>query len=211
MGLGYILLELGRPGDTSLRGAGGGRCTPRMPEISSGPSFSLCSLSDPVGVLVACLPSWMPLEDLGLSSSGSPVPASFLPNRRLSKQTGRAFSAGLPTSSRLLGSILVSGAFSFGLPSRDTWPQASWSLSSLVTTFSASNLAASKRKRQSAIFRLTPGSQSIRGWMSSSLFTFLNYLSRSSRNSSQSWRDQSPMVRALVAWDARLMAFCVIF
>jgi hypothetical protein len=151
---------------------------PRMPDISSGPSFSLCSLSDPAGVLVACLPSWMALEDLGLSSSGSPAPASFLPNRRLSKQTGRAFSAGLPTSPRLLGSILVSGAFSLGLPSRDT----SWSLSSLMTTFSASNLAASKRKRQSAIFRLTQGSQSIRGWTSSSLFTFLNSLSRSSRN-----------------------------
>ncbi len=94
MGLGYILLELDRPGDTSLRGAGGGggRCMPRIPEISSGPSFSLCSLSDPVGVLVACLPSLMPLEDLGLSSSGSPAPASFLFNRRLSKRTCRAFS-----------------------------------------------------------------------------------------------------------------------
>jgi hypothetical protein len=111
VGLGYILLELGRPGDTSLRGAGGGRCIPRMPEISSGPSFSLCSLSDPAGVLVVCLPSWIPLEDLGLSSSGSP--ASVLPSRRLSKRTGRAFSAGLPTSPRLLGSILVSGAFSW--------------------------------------------------------------------------------------------------
>ncbi len=63
---------------------------PRMPEISSGPSFSLCSL------------------DLGLSSSDPP--ASVLPNRRLSKRTGRAFSAGLPSSPRLLGSILVSGA-----------------------------------------------------------------------------------------------------
>ncbi len=98
---------------------------PWMPEISSGPSFSLCSLSDPVGVLVVCLPPWLPLEDLGLSSSGSPEPASFLPSRRLSKRTGRAFSAVLPTSPRLLGSILVSGAFSLGLPSRDTWPQAS--------------------------------------------------------------------------------------
>jgi hypothetical protein len=163
VGLGYILLELGRPGDTSLCGAGGGRCTPLMPEISSGPSLSLCSLSDPAGVLVACLPSWMPLEGLGLSSSGSPAPASFLSNRRLSKRTGRAFSAGLSLSLQLRSSALVSGNFSFGLPSRDTWPQASWSLSSLVTTFSASNLAASRRRRQSAIFRFTPGSQSIRG------------------------------------------------
>jgi hypothetical protein len=135
---------------------------------------------------VACLSSRMPLEYLGLSSSGSPAPAPFLSNRRLSKRTGRAFSAGLSASLRLRGSTLVSGTFSLGLPSRDTWPQASWSLSSLMTTFSASNLAASRRRRQSAIFRLTPGSQFIGEWMSNSLFTFLNSLSRSSRNSSQS-------------------------
>ncbi len=125
MGLGYILLELDRPGDTSLRGVGGGRCVPRMPEISSGPSFSLCSLSEPAGVLVVCLPSRVLLEDLGLSSSGSPVPALFLSNCRLPKRTSRAFVAGLSASFRLRGSILVSGTFSFGLPSRDTWPQAS--------------------------------------------------------------------------------------
>ena len=134
-----------------------------MTEISSGLPFRLCSLSDPAGVLVVCISSWTPLEGLGLSASGSPTPASFLSNRRLSKQTGRAFSAGSSLPLRLRNSALVSGTFSFGLPSRDTWPQASWSLSSLVTTFSVSYLAASRRKRQSAILRFTPGSQSIRG------------------------------------------------
>ncbi len=87
MGLGHILLELDRPGDTSLRGAVVGRCAPRMPETSSSPSFSLCSLSDPVGVLVACLPPRVLLEDRGLSSSGSPAPASFLSERMLPKRT----------------------------------------------------------------------------------------------------------------------------
>ncbi len=77
MGLGHILLELDRPGDTSLRGAGVGRSAPRMPETSSSPSFSLCSLSEPVGVLLACLPSRVFFEDRGLSSSGSPTLASF--------------------------------------------------------------------------------------------------------------------------------------
>ncbi len=120
MGLGYILLELDHPGDTSLRGAGGGRCIPRMPEISSGPSFSLCSLSEPVGVLVVCLPSRVLLEDLGLSSFGSPALTSFLSKRRLPKRTSRAFVAGLSASPRLRDPTLVSGAFSFGLPSRDT-------------------------------------------------------------------------------------------
>ncbi len=144
MGLGYILLALGLPGDISLCGAGGGgKCAPRMPEISSGLLFRLCSLSEHAGVLVACLSSWTPREDLDLSSSGPPAPVLFFSSRRLSKRTGRAFSAGSPSSLRLRSSALVSGALSLGLPSRDTWPQASWSLSSLVTTLSASYLAAS--------------------------------------------------------------------
>jgi hypothetical protein len=87
VGLGHILLELDRPGDTSLRGAGVGRCAPQMPETSSSPSFSLCSLSEPVGVLVACLPSRVLFEDRGLSSSGSPAPASFLSESKLPKRT----------------------------------------------------------------------------------------------------------------------------
>ncbi len=113
MGLGYIFLELDRPGDTSLRGVGGGRCAPPMPETSSSPYFNLCSLSEPAGVLVVCLPSRVSLEDLDLSSSGSPAPALFLSKRRLPKRTSRAFVAGLSASLRLRGSILVSGAFSF--------------------------------------------------------------------------------------------------
>jgi hypothetical protein len=87
VGLGHILLELNRLGDTSLRGAGVGRCAPRIPETSSSPSFSLCSLSEPVGVLMACLPSQVLFEDRGLSSSGSPTPASSLSERKLPKRT----------------------------------------------------------------------------------------------------------------------------
>jgi hypothetical protein len=125
VGLGYILLELDRPGDTSLLGAGVGRRAPRMPETSSSPSFSLCSLSEPVGVLVACLPSRALRDDQGLSSSGSPAPASFLSGRRLPKRTSWVPKVGFSASTWPWGSILASGAFSFGLPSRDTWPQAS--------------------------------------------------------------------------------------
>jgi hypothetical protein len=51
------------------------------------PSFSLCSLSEPVGVLVACLPSRVLRDDLGLSSSGSPASTPFLSERELPKRT----------------------------------------------------------------------------------------------------------------------------
>ncbi len=125
MGLGYILLALGLPGDVSLRGAGGGWCASRMPEIPSGLLFRLCSLSEPTGVLVAGLSSWTPREDLDLSSSSPPAPVLFFSSHRPSKRTGRAFSAVSPSSLRLRSSALTSGAFSLGLPSRDTWPQAS--------------------------------------------------------------------------------------
>ena len=44
--------------ETSLSAVqGGGKCAPRMPEISSGLPFRLFSLSEPVGVLVVCLSS----------------------------------------------------------------------------------------------------------------------------------------------------------
>ncbi len=75
MGLGHILRELDHPGDTSLGGAGVGRREFLMPETSSNPSFKLCSLSEPVGVLVVCFPSRVLRDDLGLSSSSSPVAA----------------------------------------------------------------------------------------------------------------------------------------
>ncbi len=95
MGLGYILLALGLPGDVSLRGAGGGKCASRMPEIPSGLLFRLCSLSEPTGVLVAGLSSWTPREDLDLSSSSPPAPVLFLSSLRPSKRTGRALLRGL--------------------------------------------------------------------------------------------------------------------
>jgi hypothetical protein len=87
VGLGHILRELDRPGDTSHRDAGVGRRAPWMPETSSNPSFSLSSLSEPVGVLVACLPSRVLQDDLGLSSSSSPASTPFLSERELPKLT----------------------------------------------------------------------------------------------------------------------------
>ena len=123
--MGYILLALGFPGDASLLDTKGGWRTSLIPEIPSGLLFRLCSLSEPTGVLVAGLSSWTPRDDLDLSSSGPPALAPFPSSRRLSKRTGRAFSRGSPSSLRLRNSALVSGTFSLGLPSRDTWPQAS--------------------------------------------------------------------------------------
>jgi hypothetical protein len=87
VGLGHILWELDHPGDTSLHGVGVGRREFLMPETSSNSSFSLCSLSEPVGVLVVCLSSGVLRDDLGRSSSGSPVPelaaeANLLTSRR---------------------------------------------------------------------------------------------------------------------------------
>ncbi|MFN9905127.1 MAG: hypothetical protein ACK56F_03240, partial [bacterium] len=64
MGLGYILLALGLPGDASLLDVEGGGRTSLMPEIPSGLLFRLCSLSEPTGVLVAGLSSWTPRDDL---------------------------------------------------------------------------------------------------------------------------------------------------
>jgi hypothetical protein len=58
-----------------------------MPETSSNPSFSLCSLSEPMGMLVACLPSRVLRDDLGLASSGSPASTPFLSVCELLKRT----------------------------------------------------------------------------------------------------------------------------
>ena len=94
MGLGYILLALGLPGDASLLDTKGGWRTSLMPEIPSGLLFRLCSLSEPTGVLVAGLSSWTPRDDLDLSSPGPSALAPFLSSRRFSKRTGSAFSGG---------------------------------------------------------------------------------------------------------------------
>ena len=98
MGLGYILLALGLPGDVSLLGTEGGGRTSLMPEIPSGLLFRLCSLSEPTGVLVEGLSSWTPRDDLDLSSPGPSALAPFLSSRRFSKRTGSAFSGGSPSS-----------------------------------------------------------------------------------------------------------------
>ncbi len=98
MGLGYILLALGLPGDASLLDIEGGGRTSLMPEIPSGLLFRLCSLSEPTGVLVAGLSSWTPRDDLDLSSPGPSALALFLSNRRFSKRTGNAFSRGSSSS-----------------------------------------------------------------------------------------------------------------
>ena len=98
MGLGYILLALGLPGDASLLDTKGGWRTSLMPEIPSGLLFRLCSLSEPTGVLVAGLSSWTPRDDLDLSSPGPSALAPFLSSRRFSKRTGNAFSRGSSSS-----------------------------------------------------------------------------------------------------------------
>ena len=98
MGLGYILLALGLPGDASLLDTKGGGRTSLIPGIPSGLLFRLCSLSESTGVLVAGLSSWTPRDDLDLSSPGPSTLALFLSNRRFSKRTGNAFSSGSSSS-----------------------------------------------------------------------------------------------------------------
>jgi hypothetical protein len=110
VGLGHILRELDRLGDTSLRGADVGRREFLMPETSSNPSFNLCSLSDPVGVLVVCFPSRVLRDDLGLSSSGSPVAALPFSQSWLPKRTCWLVAPGRSASPCSRGSDLVSTA-----------------------------------------------------------------------------------------------------
>ncbi|MFN9901027.1 MAG: hypothetical protein ACK55Z_20055 [bacterium] len=98
MGLGYILLALGLPGDASLLAAERGGCASLRPEIPSGLLFRLCSLSEPTGVLVAGLSSWTPRDDLDLSSPGPSALAPFRSSHKLSKRTGSAFSRGSSSS-----------------------------------------------------------------------------------------------------------------